>query len=271
MRRKVSANDWRFPRRMTRKQWSVLPYRVPARLPRAGAMQPARLLARLRQRALPPCAPLPRTAPLLLGSQADDGAGGMGESRRALPAAARTSLPWLAERLGGAVAVLILSSLRNISPLIPAQAGIQIWVPAFAGTSEETRAPHPPSPRPAGRGSSGARTRFYFPSPPCGRGWRVASIASDEPGEGYSCPARSAREPLSRFARKNARSAPSPAGERGRSRRGKHQENSDAFRFPTRRGSGPTRRQRRRRPIRRPEAAPDRPARACSPGRAAQA
>jgi len=26
MRRKVTARDWRFPRRMTRKQWSVLPY-----------------------------------------------------------------------------------------------------------------------------------------------------------------------------------------------------------------------------------------------------
>jgi hypothetical protein len=27
MRRKVSAADWRFPGRMTRKQWSMLPYR----------------------------------------------------------------------------------------------------------------------------------------------------------------------------------------------------------------------------------------------------
>jgi hypothetical protein len=27
MRRKLSAPDWRFPRRMTLKQWSVLPYR----------------------------------------------------------------------------------------------------------------------------------------------------------------------------------------------------------------------------------------------------
>ena len=27
MRRKVSAPEWRFPRRMTLKQWSVLPYR----------------------------------------------------------------------------------------------------------------------------------------------------------------------------------------------------------------------------------------------------
>jgi hypothetical protein len=26
MRRKVTAQDWRFPLRMTRKQWSVLPY-----------------------------------------------------------------------------------------------------------------------------------------------------------------------------------------------------------------------------------------------------
>ena len=26
MRRKVSAADWHFPRRMTRKQWSMLPY-----------------------------------------------------------------------------------------------------------------------------------------------------------------------------------------------------------------------------------------------------
>ncbi len=26
MRRKVSAKGWRFPRRFTRKQWSVLPY-----------------------------------------------------------------------------------------------------------------------------------------------------------------------------------------------------------------------------------------------------
>ena len=26
MRRKVSAPDWRFPRRMTRKEWSMLPY-----------------------------------------------------------------------------------------------------------------------------------------------------------------------------------------------------------------------------------------------------
>jgi hypothetical protein len=27
MRRKLSAPDWRFPRRMTLKQWSALPYR----------------------------------------------------------------------------------------------------------------------------------------------------------------------------------------------------------------------------------------------------
>jgi hypothetical protein len=27
MRRKVSAKGWRFPRRMTKTQWSVLPYR----------------------------------------------------------------------------------------------------------------------------------------------------------------------------------------------------------------------------------------------------
>jgi hypothetical protein len=27
MRRKLSAPEWRFPRRMTFKQWSVLPYR----------------------------------------------------------------------------------------------------------------------------------------------------------------------------------------------------------------------------------------------------
>ena len=26
MRRKVSAKDWRYPRRMTRRQWSMLPY-----------------------------------------------------------------------------------------------------------------------------------------------------------------------------------------------------------------------------------------------------
>jgi hypothetical protein len=26
MRRKVTARDWRFPLRMTRKQWSMLPY-----------------------------------------------------------------------------------------------------------------------------------------------------------------------------------------------------------------------------------------------------
>jgi hypothetical protein len=50
------------------------------RLCGAGAVQSARLLARLRQRALPPGAMLPPSASLLLGSQAGHDAGGMGES-----------------------------------------------------------------------------------------------------------------------------------------------------------------------------------------------
>src|ERR1700728_3944442 len=77
-----------------------------ARLCSGSAVQFARLLARLRESALPARPALHASAPLLLGPQARDGTGGLGESCRAVPAAARTSLDRLAERLGRAVAVL---------------------------------------------------------------------------------------------------------------------------------------------------------------------
>ena len=76
------------------------------RLCGAGAVQSARLLARLRQRALPPGAMLPLSASLLLGSQAGDDARGMGESRCGLPPAAGAAVDRIAEGFGGAVVVL---------------------------------------------------------------------------------------------------------------------------------------------------------------------
>jgi len=83
------------------------------RLCGAGAVQSARLLARLRQRALPPGAMLPVSASLLLGSQAGDDARGMGESGRGLPAAAGAAVDRNAEGFGGAVAVLKASRMRR--------------------------------------------------------------------------------------------------------------------------------------------------------------
>src|SRR5262245_46672885 len=76
------------------------------RLCGTGAVQPARLLARLRQGALPPGAMLPLSASLLLGSQAGHDAGGMGESRCGLPAAAGAAVDRIAEGFRGAVVVL---------------------------------------------------------------------------------------------------------------------------------------------------------------------
>jgi hypothetical protein len=69
---------------MTHKQWSVLPYRYR----HAYVAQAQCTLARLRQRALPPGAALPRAAALLLGPQKRDAAGAMGEGGSGLPAAA---------------------------------------------------------------------------------------------------------------------------------------------------------------------------------------
>ena len=106
MRRKLSAPDWRLPRRMTLKQWSVAVSRPP-RLCGAGAMYAVGILARLRQWALPPRAPLPRAVSVLLGAQAGDGAGRVGESRSRLPAVARALVARLAQRLGRRLVVLM--------------------------------------------------------------------------------------------------------------------------------------------------------------------
>src|ERR1700760_4027666 len=78
-----------------------------ARVSGAGAMHALAILARLRERALPPRAPLPRSAPLLLGAQASDGTRRMGEGGGDLPAAARAPFARLAQRLRRSVAVLI--------------------------------------------------------------------------------------------------------------------------------------------------------------------
>ena len=106
MRRKVTARDWRFPRRMTRKQWSVLPY---AERHADVAQAQCDLLGYWRDcanGALPPGAALPLSASLLLGSQAGHDAGGMGGSGRGLPAIAGAAVDRIAEGFGGAVAVL---------------------------------------------------------------------------------------------------------------------------------------------------------------------
>ena len=77
-----------------------------ARLSGAGAVHASGILARLRQRTLPPRAPLSRSAAVLLRAQAGDGAGRMGEGGSGLPAAARTVVARFAERLGRPVVVL---------------------------------------------------------------------------------------------------------------------------------------------------------------------
>jgi hypothetical protein len=105
MRRKLSAPEWRFPRGMTFKQWSVLPYRERhAYLAQAQCT----LLEYWRDctNALPPRAALPRAAAVLLGAQAGDAAGRMGEGGSRLPAAACAVVARLPQRLGRPVAVL---------------------------------------------------------------------------------------------------------------------------------------------------------------------
>ena len=77
-----------------------------ARLSGAGAMHAAGILARLRQRTLPPRAALPRSAAVSLGAQAGDAAGRMGEGGSGLPAAACAVVARLPQRLGRPVAVL---------------------------------------------------------------------------------------------------------------------------------------------------------------------
>ena len=114
MRRKVSAPDWRFPRRMTRKQWSMLPYRWRHAYV-AHAMQPARLLARLQKCAVPAGAALRRAGLLLLGAQAGDDARAMGQSGSRLHAAARASGGRFAQRFGRLVAVLSCPLWRETS------------------------------------------------------------------------------------------------------------------------------------------------------------
>ena len=106
MRRKVTAQDWRFPLRMTRKQWSMLPY---AQRHAFVAQAQCNLLAYWRDcanGALPPGAMLSLSASLLLGSQAGHDAGGMGDSGCGLPAIAGAAVDRIAEGFGGAVAVL---------------------------------------------------------------------------------------------------------------------------------------------------------------------
>src|SRR4029077_7512455 len=77
-----------------------------ARLSGAGAVQPSGILARLRQRTLPPRPALPRAAAVLLGAQASDAAGRIGEGGSGLPPAARAVVARLPQRLGRPVAVL---------------------------------------------------------------------------------------------------------------------------------------------------------------------
>ena len=77
-----------------------------ARLSGAGAVHAAGILARLHQRTLPPRAPLSRAAAVLLGAQAGDAAGRMGEGGSGLPAAARAVVARFAQRLGRPVVVL---------------------------------------------------------------------------------------------------------------------------------------------------------------------
>jgi hypothetical protein len=104
MRRKVMARDWRFPRRMTRKQWSVLPY---AERHAYVAQAQCDLLGYWRDCATARCRrALPLSASLLLGSQAGHDAGGMGGSGCGLPAIAGAVVARIAEGFGGAVAVL---------------------------------------------------------------------------------------------------------------------------------------------------------------------
>src|SRR6516165_3912083 len=69
-------------------------------------MHAARLLARLRERPLPPRAQMSGAVSLLLEPQAGRDAGGMGEGGSRLPSAARAALARLAQGLGGPVAVL---------------------------------------------------------------------------------------------------------------------------------------------------------------------
>jgi hypothetical protein len=71
MRRKVTAWGWRFPLRMTRKQWSMLPY---AERHTYVAQAQCNLLGYWRDCATPG-AMLPLSASLLLGSQAGHDAG----------------------------------------------------------------------------------------------------------------------------------------------------------------------------------------------------
>jgi hypothetical protein len=85
------------------------------RLCGAGAMQSSWLLARLQKRALPARALLPHAAALLLGSQARNAAGALGQSRNAVQAHSRAPSHRLAQRLGGLVVVLTLLSLPDIA------------------------------------------------------------------------------------------------------------------------------------------------------------
>ena len=103
MRRKVTAQDWRFPLRMTRKQWSSEHSATPLWRRRSAISSPIGATA---PRALPPGALLPLSASLLLGPQGGHDAGGMGESGCGLPPAAGAAVDRIAERFGGAVAVL---------------------------------------------------------------------------------------------------------------------------------------------------------------------
>ena len=135
-----------------------------ARLSGAGAVHASGILARLRQRTLPPRAPLSRSAAVLLRAQAGDGAGRMGEGGSGLPAAARTVVARFAERLGRPVIVL---SGNNPPPRAARGRGTARSAVEGACGGEASLG----GPRPFHRPSGGP------PSPLRGAGWRAYRFA----------------------------------------------------------------------------------------------
>ena len=173
MRRKLSAPEWRFPRADDVQAMERAAVSRAARLSGAGTMHAVGILARLHQRALPPRAALPRAAAVLLGAQAGDAAGRMGEGGSRLPAAACAVVARLPQRLGRPVAVLN-SLIRPRAQRGEGDRAIARWRGHAAVRAFLSRRSKRPPPRASPSPLAGLRAAYPFAMLPAGRGSEFA-------------------------------------------------------------------------------------------------